>query len=515
METAQAARRGVTVLYLSVMIAITIITLTVVAPALQRLVDPAEAARHADALRLAQARDTALAPLRLLLARVGLGTVIVLLIALAGAALAGMVAVWRYLPARATATAGMVYPRYGLLPAQMRPADAPDVRIITAERNPQAEWARALAAGAETSDAEAPRISAAALRQLARPPEPVIDAQVDLLPADVLAPDLAQRPHKLLIGESGAGKTNTLYQAISTFRRYHGDAEVMVCSLVRKDWPDLSASTPATIYAALEAVAQEMQRRDELMSSRGLREFRDTGLPPVLLVVDEAEAIGDEFNRRELAEFKGRLRNVIRMGRNFGVAGLFGTQLARRDMFDPTAIDNMGTVIIHRVSRTVAAQFQIWDPRVTRQILTLPTGRAYDLRREAFVSFPRVAQPRLRLSDLYHEPAVPLLPADAEADGLGADDLSDGVVGAGGTNGDRQFWSQSRPAGNGVDIAPPELATEMYRYWRSNGESLRAVEEHFNPGATPGGWYHYYAAATINAMLRRRGRPERYKERDQ
>lgn len=509
METSQATtRRGVTLLTLIALIVIVIITLTVVAPALRRWIDPAEAARHANALRLAEARDNALEPLRLLLAQVGLGAGVVILIALAGAALAGLVAVWRYLPTRAEATAGMVYPKNGMQPTLLQP-ESSRIRVYAPARNEKAEEFRAIFSGPELVGVDPPRVSSPTLRQLSAPDESVIDAKVDLLPADVLTPDLSQRPHRLIIGESGAGKTNTIYQAIEAFLSHYSNAEIIVCSLVRKDWNDLSASTPATIYAAMQAVTQEMQRRDELMTSRGLREFRDTGLPPVCFVVDEAEAIGDACNnRRERAEFKGALRNVIRMGRNFGVVGIFGTQLARRDMFDPTVIDNMGAVIIHRVSRTVAAQFQIWDPRVTAQILTLPTGRAYDLRREAFVSFPRVPQPQLRLSDLYHEPAGQyLLPADAEADGIGADDLP-----ADSTNDitarSASDWSQ--PTGS---VAPYALATEMYLYWKRNGENLRAVERHFNPDATPGGGFHYSAAATINAMLRQRGRPEKYKER--
>lgn len=504
MDTSQATtRRGVTLLTLVALVVIVIIALTVVAPALRRWVDPAEAARHANALRLAEARDNALEPLRLLLAQVGLGTVIIVLIALAGAALAGLVAVWQYLPVRAQATAGMVYPKNGMQPTLLQP-ESSRIRVYAPARNEKAEEFRAIFSGPELVGVDPPRVSSPTLRQLSAPDESVIDAKPELTPQETLEPDFSQRPHMLVVGKSGSGKTNTLYHIVTALQD-HG-VQFVICSLVSKDWRSLSASRPETIAEAVQAIAAEMQRRDVVMREKGAREFADAGLQPLCFVLDEAEAVIDAFeDRKSRGEFCRILRQIMRTGRNYGIIGIYGTQEARGEVFPPSVLRNIGEMFIHRIPKAVAAQFQIWDSSVMTALVDLPTGRAYVLRREAYVTFTRIAPPGVPLSDLYREPAGQyLLPADASADGLGDDDLPDGVY-------EPDAAPASVPEFGTRPRVTYEQATAMYLYWLAHGRSLRAVQRHFNNGSE-GGDFNYDSAWAINRMLELHGQRAIYQE---
>ncbi len=516
-----------------------ILALTVIAPLLQRAIDPVaqEAYLHDQARAAAQAE--ALDPLWLWFKRIGIGTLVVICLALALFAVNAAVHGARWFRNRSS----LVYPQHGLYPGVWERPDTsrPHVPLLgqpVQYLRPPANEPKAQIMAALTNG-NLDRIPVGAMRPLLRNdpgeaalPEPETDARVDLLPADAVAPDIQQKPHRIVIGETGSGKSNTLRYIIGQYARALPRAEFIICSLVRKDWPGtLQASTPDEIAGAVHAVALEIQRRDTLMTAAGITEFSDMpGLTPLVLVLDEGEAVLDAFpNRRAAAKFKAELRNVVRVGRNFGIVAVFGTQLARRDMFDATVVDNAGEVLIHRVSRVVAAQFQVWNTEVTNDLLTLPSGRAYCLKRDVFTTFPLVDMPPVRQSDLY-TPTLQLA-ADAEADGLGENDTPDSMVLDAHEGGGRTTWTAKSaiPAMSPVSSIAPGIADvaevaraqarelgrmrRMYNFWLANGESLRAVQREFFPDQErPGGNAFYESARAVNTMLRKRGLAPRYQE---
>lgn len=549
----ETTHRSHTLTWLVLVVAV-ILTLTVAVPLLQSVFDPvAQEAYLRDQARAA-AQAEALDPLWLWLKRIAIGTLAVLCLAVALFAVNAAVHGARWFRNRAT----LVYPQHGLYPQQWeRPNTGrphvpllgqPHQRLLPPANEPKAQIVAALTNG------NLDRIPAGAMRPLLRNdpgeaalPEPEAMVKVELRPEDAVAPDIQQKPHRLVVGETGAGKTNTLRFIIGQYGRALPTAEFIIGSMVRKDWGHLLAATqPDEIAAAVHTVTQEIARRDDLMSRAGVTEFADMpGLAPLVFVLDEAEAVFDSFgNRRAAAEFKAELRNVIRVGRNFGVIGIFGTQLARRDMFDATLIDNMGEIYVHRCGKAVAMQFQVWATDVMDSLLTLPSGRAYCLKRASFTTFQPVGLPDVRVSRVY-APTLRLT-ADAEADGVGVNDLPDGATDATQVATSGPQWTAMaalRHAEGGVclperafaaAVAPVALGaptsitfanihqtadlTEAHRrrvlatWQRLANPSLRQVEMALF--SYTGGHAHDIVAAVIRDAYARRGQPAPWETRN-
>ena len=156
----------------------------------------------------------------------------------------------------------------------------------------------------------------------------------------------------------------------------------------------------------------------------GLRER----LPLLVVVIEEAESIYGrlfELDRTRAKQFVQTLRDLASLGRKQGIALVIATQTGTSGVFDAPTRRNLGNTLIFRSEAIVGDQFGV--PRTTG-LATLPSGNAYALKYGSVVEFPLSSRPTLAHSALYHENDALLLAADAEADGLGDDDLPDGTT---------------------------------------------------------------------------------------
>lgn len=267
-------------------------------------------------------------------------------------------------------------------------------------------------------------------------------------PEQVIQPDPQNKADTLVVGQKGAGKTNTLRWLIDAYRRAIPDAEFMVLSPVASNWAGLLPVISETedIRLSVLALREELAARDRALTAAGVRDIHrltntEQDFRRLVVVVDEAETVADEIklaNQKLYREFTGTLRIVINTARNFGVCIIFGTQTARADVLDPAFMRNASTVLMMRMDAATAARFAQYDRKIVDGLPTLDRGRAYCPQAGGYIQFPLVETIRKpRISTIYTPSQqlaagkAPLqLPADAEGDGLGADDLPDspGVV---------------------------------------------------------------------------------------
>lgn len=509
--------------------------------------DPVCRAAEQAETQLQAAQVAKLAPLDLWVGRILRGALIAVAVALALAALALVPAAWAYFPARAKIAAAVAWSKFGLPPWLVQ-REAGRLVVSGPGADPtfrHAAEARALMAGAEqlkvgapggmVGSADVPRLTAGVVRQLLNPKQdeallPESEPTIELLPAQVLQPDPQQQSDTLVVGQKGGGKTNVLRYAINVYRRAMPEAEFLLFSTFASNWPGVPViSEPQDIYQAILALHDELGNRDRQMSAAGIADYHRWPDAPrqVVVVIDEAEALADSLllqGRSVAQEFTRRLRIICNTGRNGGYMFILGTQTARADVLDPSFMHNAATLLMMRMDTATAARFAVYGTDITAQLPTLPTGKAYNPQHRGFVSFPLVAPIGTpRMSQIY----VPrlALPVDAEADGLGADDLPDGATTAttttsgGGHNGFRAtppvVGSGNGSAGSGARLwgqaARAALVSnaaraKWYSFWLAHGESLAAVEREFSPYHEEGGSYHYIAAAAINSMLRQNKR---------
>jgi hypothetical protein len=323
-------------------------------------------------------------------------------------------------------------------------------------------------------------------------------------------------------------------------------------------WP--VAKDPETGLALVNHVWDEIERRQQLLERAGVARVEVynqrpgvQALPYLFLFVDElamvtmaAEERGmDKSTRQQSAEFNGRAVRVVSVGRALGVSMIGATQRPSGTVIPTQLRDLCGFRIAFRCmtqesskavlgvsgAETLPAEPGLAllmrdgaQPRMIRTYLAeIEAGR--------FDAFTRRLPRAERIQ----------LPADAEADGLGADDQpstpgtttgSATVASTAGKNGPfKDFQATSTTVV--PPVAPPVALTleqriarvpkdrpptdpydseTLYLLWREAQHSSAEVERKVY--GYDGGAAKYYAACGINAALRRRGRPAQYKEKD-
>ena len=241
-------------------------------------------------------------------------------------------------------------------------------------------------------------------------------------------------------------------------------------------------------------------------------------LPYLCLIFAEMDATMDNLYKLDRAQHRVtlvQLRDIARMGRKDGVCLFAESQAGLADVLDSNIARNFANIFLFNGSQQTAKTFGVSD------LVSLPKllpGQAFALSHEMTVEFPVVPRPTLRRSYLYQEKErllaepdeIMQLPADAESDGLGADDLpSVGVPyfaeapeqAAGGvfegTVGVQTLTLAQRIAEVPRDRAPRAVDIEtLYRLWEQQGRNLSAVERAVY--GYDGGQAHYWAAESVN-----------------
>jgi hypothetical protein len=360
----------------------------------------------------------------------------------------------------------------------------------------------------------------------------------------------------VLIGETGSGKSLALFMMLKMLCQQHR-CEVLILEREAVDWNYNSAVLTIDGYLdALKAVEVERQRRADMLRAADVKHISDLPNPPPYLavVVEEAESVYSEFtmrSREQAKEYAVTLGNLARLARKEGILLFVTTQTGTSGVFDIPTRKQFGNRYIFRSEPQVGDSWGIARDYVLPK---LKTGTAYSINHGELVTFPLVQRPSLPLSKLYREPDILALPADAEADGLGADDMpstksyqlgeriklgpNDVAISV-----DKLLYPDGIPANDwprpatayqqtvdplhekvrrGEVIEPPTgtdpqgwpawMVQEVYDMWTRNARSGNETQR--NMFGYKGGQAYYVVAACVNEALRRRGKPAFYNPKE-
>ncbi len=277
-----------------------------------------------------------------------------------------------------------------------------------------AAWTHAQAANGVRPTAAATRAALHGLPALPAPgplppaPEP---PTFNLQPStfDLTDIDPLIRPHWLLVGQTGSGKSTAVRTITRELARMHA-VEFVICEPGGVDWnSQANAYSDQGIARAVAAVYGEFERRQGLLRDADAPHISrlPQRLPYLYLIVEEMEAVLDnlkDLDRDAALNMRVQLRNIARMGRKEGVGLIAITQVAKADVFDTHVRSNLANVFLFRNAQTVAEMF-----RLGRQVdlPSLPAGVAYSMAHERLIQFAPVPRPTLPLSPIYHEDGIP------------------------------------------------------------------------------------------------------------
>lgn len=481
----------------------------------------------------------------------------------------------RYGATYARTHAPLVYHQHGLLPAV---ADT-SVRVIADHRNERAEVAQAI------FDGHVDRANTGGVRALLNPPPgeavlpdpaPALPDQVDIFTAPLpdrpalllghgprgpITLDLDEGGHVLVGGSPRTGKTNLLASIVALAARQSPRGEtvqVALCDLKRIDfallpgdlallrWP--VATTIPDALAMVRAVEAELDRRLALLAAAHVRTVGDYNrrggerLPYLLQVIDEIGELSAHPDRDVRDAFTTAAQRVGQLGSAAGIMQILATQRPSAKVITRAITGICDTRIALKVATMIESQLILDAPGAE----SLPAVRGRALMRvggdivQAQTYYAGLRDGRFdRL--LHSLPRLLRLPADAEADGLGADDQPDGpavqtavrsaVLGAVQPQwgGNAVFTASAPVVPQSVPQAVPpgkravpdgvpdeDLMQEIYRAWlrsrdsRSGRRSLSQAQR--DVFGYDGGQAFVVAAYAVNLMLRRRGHAPQYKE---
>ena len=280
-----------------------------------------------------------------------------------------------------------------------------------------AAWTHAQAANGVRPTAAATRAALHGLPSLTAPsplppaPEPAtFNVQPSTFDLDDIDP--LTRPHWLLVGQTGSGKSTAVRTITRELARMHA-VEFVICEPGGVDWnSQANAYSDQGIARAVAAVYAEFERRQARLRDADAAHISrlPEQMPYLYLIVEEMEAVLDnlkDLDREAALNMRVQLRNIARMGRKEGVGLIAVTQVAKADVFDTHVRSNLANVFLFRNAQTVAEMF-----RLGRQVdlPSLPAGVAYSMAHERLIQFAPVPRPTLPLSPIYHEDGIPPVP---------------------------------------------------------------------------------------------------------
>ena len=314
-----------------------------------------------------------------------------------------------------------------MYPALVEPTTTGHIRVVEPVNEMGSQRIASLTTGLEAGA----RLNGSAVRQILRQddpqamlpaPEPLVEVE----PAQrALTLDPEQKPHWLIVGQTGSGKSTATRYIMTELARQHR-VEYIICEPGGIDWNmAASATTQRTIAKAIQVVYEEFERRQDILRQADLSHISQLPDKPayLYLVVEELEAVLDDLKVTDRAlqqETLINLRQIARMGRKPGVGLIAVTQAARTDVFDSHVRTNLANVLLFRNGQGTAEMFRIGQ-QVT--LPALPTGEAFSLAHGHRLRFPMVPRPDVPLSTLYREapgaqPVQPPQPATIDGEYL-------------------------------------------------------------------------------------------------
>lgn len=307
----------------------------------------------------------------------------------------------------------------------------------------------------------------------------VVDATAETveMPFDG-AVDLVNRPHTILLGRTGSGKSTAGYAIAEAIRRRYR-AEFIIAEPGGVSWGGQCAAADVKEIAGVLAEAEaEMRRRQALLVAEDVQHISRLQNPPpyLVLLLEELEDVLDSLRlvgQGETQRAKIALRNIAREGRKPGVCLLGITQFGKSDVLDSHVRHNMGALYLFQNAANVGEMLRL--PAGVR-LDRLPVGTAYAFHSGRMVSFAKAARP--------------MLPARASG--------TSGAVRTGETPGFEPVQGGIPARTDGFVPMPTEEGEAITEAQRraildafTSARSLKGAQRQLWPDLEPGGWKFY------------------------
>lgn len=216
----------------------------------------------------------------------------------------------------------------------------------------------------------------------------------------------AKIPHRLIAGETGAGKTNFLNWIIFQFLYVNPRRKVYIADFKGTDFlhlqklglnvkvidePEDAQDLVEEIYIDEYKMRQNLMKNHSVSSLQSLQQ-EGVDIDRSLWVIDEAADIA-EFSYKLRESVEKRLKEYARKGRTFGIHVLYCTQRPTTEVITKQVTDQCGEKTIFRV--TPDASYRILDDAVAGNIPIDARGRAWldGYAGRMFVNVPKMEKP--------------------------------------------------------------------------------------------------------------------------
>lgn len=220
-------------------------------------------------------------------------------------------------------------------------------------------------------------------------PEPIIVAnkEANLYQQKDLVFDFLKRPHTLLIGESGSGKTVTLFNLVRIMQNQYPNSKFVIVDYGQQD---MTQSYPADIQTFMTITEQMFY----IMKGRQKEGKKDW--TRIIWLVEEFESVLGEVKllpKDEQNKFVTRLASIGRMARKLGMNMLFVTQSAKASDFDTAIRNNFGNrFIMRQPNKHLTSGFGC-----KYDVNNLPTGIGWASTIDDFVQFELTTEPKMEM----------------------------------------------------------------------------------------------------------------------
>lgn len=201
--------------------------------------------------------------------------------------------------------------------------------------------------------------------------------------------DLAEAPHILVAGTTGAGKSVGLRSIITSLLHFNRDVEMLMVDpkaveLIIFDELEHAAviTEMSDIDRAFSYIHHQVSKRYEKFRQMGISNIAEAGgkCPYIVLVIDE---LADLFQHRKTA--KTDLLKIVQKSRAAGVHVIAATQRPSVDIVSGVIKSNFPTRIAYKVSSTQDSRTILGDKGAERLL-----GRGDMLYRRSAGSFERI-----------------------------------------------------------------------------------------------------------------------------